>query len=358
MHRTHDPAFWAGRRVLVTGHTGFKGAWLTCWLRDLGAEVYGVSLPASAGETPLWDQLALTDVRDVRADVAGTEWLADAAAFEPEVVLHLAAQSLVSEGYLDPALTFTTNVLGTVRVLSLVESLPGVRAAVIVTTDKVYDVRQPTPFVEGDFLGGKDPYSASKAAAELVTHSWPRLADRVVTARAGNVIGGGDFALNRIVPDIVRSWSAGDTLTLRRPRAVRPWQHVIEPLLGYLLYAEDVAAGRDVPRALNFGPDPEQAVPVQMLVEHAAERWRELRGPSAAAGWEVDPHPEMEETHDLTLDARQAQEVLHWGNAWGWQEAISRTLEWYARSADGEAPRDLLLEQVAEYVTLAGSHQS
>ena len=128
MHRTHDPAFWAGRRVLVTGHTGFKGAWLTCWLRDLGAEVYGVSLPASAGATPLWDQLALTDVRDVRADVAGTEWLADAAAFEPEVVLHLAAQSLVSEGYLDPALTFTTNVLGTVRVLSLVESLPGVRA--------------------------------------------------------------------------------------------------------------------------------------------------------------------------------------------------------------------------------------
>lgn len=355
MHRTHDAAFWAGRRVLVTGHTGFKGAWLTCWLRDLGAEVYAVSLPASAGETPLWDSLALEGVQDVRADVAGTDWVAGAAAFRPDVVLHLAAQSLVSEGYRDPAVTFQTNVMGTVRVLGLVESLPGVQAAVVVTTDKVYDVRQPTPFGEGDFLGGKDPYSASKAAAELVTHSWPRLGDRVVTARAGNVIGGGDFALNRIVPDVVRAWSAGETLTLRRPRAVRPWQHVIEPLLGYLLYAEDVAAGRDVPRALNFGPDPAQAVPVQSLVEHAAERWRELRGPSADAAWEVDPHPEMEETHDLTLDAGRAQELLRWGNAWGWQEAIDRSLEWYVRVADGEAPRTLVLEQVADYVALGGS---
>ncbi|WP_416953617.1 CDP-glucose 4,6-dehydratase [Nocardioides sp. T5] len=354
MHRTHDPAFWSGRRVLVTGHTGFKGSWLTCWLRDLGAEVYAVSLPPEAGATPLWDRLELDGVQDVRDDVAGTGWLAGAAAFRPEVVLHLAAQSLVSEGYRDPAGTFGTNVMGTVRVLSLVESLPDVRAALVVTTDKVYDVRQPTPFREGDFLGGKDPYSASKAAAELATHSWPDLTGRVVTARAGNVIGGGDFALNRIVPDIVRAWSTDETLVLRRPLAVRPWQHVVEPLLGYLLYAEDVAAGRDVPRALNFGPDAAQAVTVQALVEHAAERWRELRGPAAGGAWEVDPHPEMEETHDLTLDASRAQELLQWGNAWGWQEATSRTLEWYVRAADGEAPRALVLEQVADYVAIAG----
>ncbi|MDR7255332.1 CDP-glucose 4,6-dehydratase [Nocardioides sp. BE266] len=355
MHRTHDPAFWSGRRVLVTGHTGFKGAWLTCWLRELGAEVYAVSLPPEAGDTPLWDQLALEGVQDVRADVAGTEWLAGAAAFRPEVVLHLAAQSLVSEGYRDPATTFGTNVMGTVRVLSLVEQLPDVRAALIVTTDKVYDVRQPTPFREGDFLGGKDPYSASKAAAELVTQSWPGLTDRVVTARAGNVIGGGDFALNRIVPDIVRAWSTGETLVLRRPLAVRPWQHVIEPLLGYLLYTEDVANGREVPRSLNFGPDPAQAVPVQSLVEHAATRWAELRGADAPARWEVEPDPVMEETHDLTLDAGQAQQVLTWGNVWGWQEAIDRSLEWYARAADGEDPRSLVLEQVGAYVSLAGA---
>lgn len=355
MHRTHDPAFWAGRRVLVTGHTGFKGAWLTCWLRELGAEVHAVSLRPSAGETPLWDALALDGVHDVRADVAGTDWLAGATAFRPEVVLHLAAQSLVSEGYRDPALTFSTNVMGTVRVLSLVEQLPDLRAALVVTTDKVYDVRQPTPFREGDFLGGKDPYSASKAAAELVTQSWPGLADRVVTARAGNVIGGGDFALNRIVPDIVRAWSAGETLILRRPLAVRPWQHVIEPLLGYLLYTEDVATGRDVPRSLNFGPDPAQAVPVQALVEHAAERWSAPHGAGTPALWAVDADPVMEETHDLTLDASQAQQVLTWGNVWGWQEAIDRSLEWYVRAADGEDQRSLVLEQVRDYIALAGA---
>ncbi len=355
MNRTHDPAFWGGRRVLVTGHTGFKGGWLTCWLREMGADVYAVSLPSEAGDTPLWDALALEGLQDVRADVAGTEWLAGAAAFEPDVVLHLAAQSLVSEGYRDPAGTFETNVMGTARVLGLVERLPDVQAALVVTTDKVYDVRQPTPFREGDFLGGKDPYSASKAAAELVTQSWPGLSDRVVTARAGNVIGGGDFAPNRIVPDIVRAWSAGETLVLRRPLAVRPWQHVIEPLLGYLLYVEDVAQGRDVPRSLNFGPDPAQAVPVQALVEHAGERWPALRPGGATPRWEVDADPEMEETHDLTLDAGQAQQVLSWGNVWGWQEAIDRSLEWYARAADGEDPRRLVLEQVRDYVGLAGA---
>ncbi|MCF6376997.1 CDP-glucose 4,6-dehydratase [Nocardioides KLBMP 9356] len=349
MLRTIDPAQWSGRRVLVTGHTGFKGAWLTCWLRELGAEVYAVSLPADAHETPLWDALAVEGVQDVRDDVAGSGWIDGAAAFEPEVVLHLAAQSLVSEGYRDPATTFQTNVMGTVRVLELVDRLPDLRAAVVVTTDKVYDVRQPTPFREGDFLGGKDPYSASKACAELVTQSWPHLSDRVVTARAGNVIGGGDFALNRIVPDIVRAWTVDETLVLRRPLAVRPWQHVIEPLLGYLLYAEDVAGGREVPRSLNFGPDPAQAVPVQALVEHAAGQWAGLSGGSQPA-WEVDPDPVMEETHDLTLDASQAQQVLSWGNVWGWREAIDRSLQWYVRAADGERPADLVREQVAAYV--------
>lgn len=356
MHRTHDPDFWSGRRVLVTGHTGFKGAWLSCWLRDLGAVVHGVSLPASHGELPLWKDLGLDGVTETRADVASTDWLAEATAFGPDVVFHLAAQSLVSEGYRDPALTFTTNVLGTVRMMSLIESLPDIRAAVVVTTDKVYDISQSTPFKEGDYLGGADPYSASKACAELVTHSWPHLSDRVVTARAGNVIGGGDFAVNRIVPDLIRAWSADETLTLRRPRAVRPWQHVIEPLLGYLLYAEDVAAGRDVPRSLNFGPDPVQAVPVQDLVELAAERWHALRGAGAAARWEVEPAPVMKETHDLTLDPRLAQEVLSWGNVWGWRDATIRTLEWYVRAADGERPRDLVREQIEHYVAQVRLH--
>ncbi|MEO5852623.1 MAG: CDP-glucose 4,6-dehydratase [Nocardioides sp.] len=354
MHRTLDPAFWSGRRVLVTGHTGFKGAWLTCWLTGLGARVHGVSLPGEHGEHSLWDSLALDGVTETRADVAGTAWLAEAAAFRPEVVLHLAAQSLVSEGYRDPATTFTTNVLGTVRVMSLLESLDGVLATVVITTDKVYDIRQPTPYREDQFLGGKDPYSASKACAELVTHSWPPVGSPVGTARAGNVIGGGDFSLDRIVPDIVRAWAAGEVLTLRRPTAVRPWQHVIEPLLGYLLYAEDLAGGRDVPTALNFGPDPSQAVAVLDLVEFSAAEWARLTG-CAPAGWEVEPTPAMAETQDLTLDPGQAQRILRWGNVWGWQEAIRRSLEWYVRAAAGEDPRALVTEQVEQYVTNAES---
>ena len=167
----------------------------------------------------------------------------------PRCVFHLAAQSLVSEGYRAPDVTFETNVVGTARVMSLVSSLDSCWPRSSITTDKVYDVRQPTPYREGDFLGGKDPYSASKAAAELVVHSWPARRARVATARAGNVIGGGDFSRDRIVPDLVRAWSAGEVLTLRSPTAVRPWQHVVEPLLGYLLYAEDLATGRAVPTA-------------------------------------------------------------------------------------------------------------
>ena len=355
LQRTHNPDFWAGRRVLVTGHTGFKGAWLTCWLLSLGAHVHGVSLPGRQGTPCLWTDLDLQGVTETRADIAGTDWQSEVTAFGPDVVFHLAAQSLVSEGYRDPVVTFTTNVLGTVRLLSLLESLDGVQAAVVVTTDKVYDVRQATPFHEGDFLGGKDPYSASKACAELVTHSWPQLPTRVATARAGNVIGGGDSAADRIIPDLVRAWSAGEALTLRRPTAVRPWQHVIEPLLGYLLYAEDLAGGRDVPSSLNFGPDHSQAVPVLELVEFAAEEWHRLAGSDAAPRWQVEAAPAMQETQDLTLDAGRAQTILGWGNAWGWREATSRSLEWYIRAARGESPEQLVLEQIKQYVALAGS---
>ena len=246
--------YWSGRRVLVTGHTGFKGSWLTCWLRDLGAEVHGVSLPEPPSTPSLWDQLALPGVTEVRADVASGDWQDSVVAFDPHVVLHLAAQPLVSVGYADPATTFRSNVEGTARVLDLLPRVGSLAATVVITTDKVYDVRQPAPYAEDAFLGGKDPYSASKAAAELVVHSWPAAGTPVGTARAGNVIGGGDWALDRIVPDLVRAWSAGEEAELRNPAAVRPWQHVVEPLAGYLAYAEALATGRDVPTALNFGP--------------------------------------------------------------------------------------------------------
>jgi CDP-glucose 4,6-dehydratase len=348
MQRSPDPSFWSGRRVLLTGHTGFKGAWLTCWLRDLGATVHGVSLPGDHGEPCLWNMLELQGVSETRTDIADEAWLAAAHAFQPKVVFHMAAQSLVSQGYREPALTFRTNVQGTVQVMRLVQQLESVLVTVVVTTDKVYDVRQPAPYREDHFLGGKDPYSASKACAELVTHAWPTMSTPVATARAGNVIGGGDYSPNRIVPDFVRAWSSGGVLTLRRPTAVRPWQHVIEPLTGYLLYAESLARSESVPDALNFGPDLAQAVPVIELVTHAAKEWEQLTG-GVTPTWEVVPQPSMEETQNLTLEPGLAQTTLRWGNAWDWQTAVARSLEWYVRSRQGEHPRDLMHSQFAAY---------
>lgn len=344
----HTPGFWRDRRVLVTGHTGFKGSWLTARLCDLGASVHGVSLPAGDEPTPLWDQLELGGLSETRGDIASADWVAAARDFSPELVFHLAAQSLVGEGYRRPALTFRSNVLGTVQVLDALPLFPALRAAVVVTTDKVYDTRQPTPFTEGDFLGGKDPYSASKAGAELVAQSWPGLQVPVVTARAGNVIGGGDTAPDRIVPDLVRAWSAGEALAVRRPAAVRPWQHVIEPIDGYLSYAEAVVDDGSLPRSLNFGPGASQRVAVSTLVEFAVQEWRRLHGGGPPA-WEVSSEPTMLETEDLTLDTTLARDTLGWSGVWDWQEALSRTLEWYAAVAGGAGPRDLVRRQFEQY---------
>ncbi|MGA9748086.1 MAG: CDP-glucose 4,6-dehydratase [Nocardioides sp.] len=348
MQQPHSRSFWSGRRVLVTGHTGFKGSWLVCWLRDLGAVVHGVSLPGDHGDPCLWNDLALEGVTETRADLSTDSWVEDAVRFNPEVVVHMAAQSLVSEGYRDPATTFLTNVQGTVQVMAALPRFADLLATLVVTTDKVYDTRQPAPYGEDQFLGGSDPYSASKACAELVTHSWPGLSTPVATARAGNVIGGGDYSINRIVPDIVRAWSKGDALTLRRPTAVRPWQHVIEPLAGYLSYIERLAAGDPLPTALNFGPDREQAVPVVELVEHAAREWQRLTG-AATPSWQVVPEPGMPETQDLTLEPGLAQTTLRWGNRWSWQEATTASLEWYVGAATGREPRDLMLAQLRAY---------
>lgn len=343
----HDPAYWQGRRVLVTGHTGFKGSWLVTYLVDLGAEVLGVSLPGAHTTPSLWDDLGLSEVSDHRADLVDNGWQSHVLDFSPEVVLHLAAQSLVSRGFEDPAQTFRSNAQGTVAVMSLLSALPDLRVALVVTTDKVYDPRQTPPYDESSFLGGRDPYSASKAAAELVVAAWPPGRARWATARAGNVIGGGDWSENRILPDLVRNWTAGHDLVLRRPSAVRPWQHVIEPLIGYLAYCEALDSGQSLPSALNFGPSREDAVTVGDLVSHAAETWTELTGVSPA-GWRAEPHPPWLETGTLTLDASASERHLGPLNHWDWRSAVTRTLTWYVRAARGEHPRDLIIEQFAE----------
>lgn len=349
-----DPDFWSGRRVLVTGHTGFKGSWLTAWLRQLGATVMGMSLPDLPTDPALWTQLRLAGVADVRADVATTTWYADVVDFSPEVVLHLAAQPLVSVGYDEPARTFETNVLGTVRVLDLLPRTPG-RVALIITTDKVYDPAQAAPHDEAHYFGGRDPYSASKAAAEVVVAGWPHTECLVATARAGNVIGGGDWAAHRLVPDLVRAWQEERLPTLRRPSAVRPWQHVLEPLRGYLLYVESLWAGRTAASGLNFGPADEQAVPVQQLAVHAAGEWRRLGGTVPDPGWHVATEPTFAETEELTLDSTLAGAELGWRSLLDWRTSVTMTVEWYQRVAAGEDAASLVAQQLAAYASIVGS---
>jgi CDP-glucose 4,6-dehydratase len=347
-----DAAFWRGRRVLVTGHTGFKGGWLATWLADLGAEVVGLALPP-AGDFGLFERAGIEAAcRSTIADLRDADRVrAVVAAASPEVVLHLAAQPLVSVGYAQPGRTFEVNVMGTARVLEWVSGLEGVIATIVITTDKVYDPAYPAPHDESHPLGGREPYSASKAAAEIVVAGWPPTSSPRATARAGNVIGGGDWAQDRLLPDLVRAWSAGVAPVLRRPEGVRPWQHVLEPLRGYLLYAEALGRGSDLPRGLNFGPADMQAVSVAALVEFAAGEWQRLGGTLPEPAWTVSSATHFEETGVLTLDSSLAAERLGWVSVLDWKAAVTLTLEWYNAALHGAPAADLVHRQLAAYAS-------
>lgn len=347
-----DEAFWRDRRVLLTGHTGFKGAWLTCWLRSLGAEVMGVSLPEPVSDPDLWSMLPDLGIADIRADVAGTTWQTAASDFDPEIVFHLAAQALVPRSFTAPTETFASNVMGTVRLLEALTSFPHHLGTLVATTDKVYDTRQPTPFAEDAHVGGQDPYSASKACAELVVRSWPH-AHVVGTARAGNVIGGGDWASDRLLPDLDRAWHRGEPLVLRRPAAVRPWQHVLEPLRGYLLYAEHLALVPSSASSLNFGPAPDQCIAVDQLVDHAATQWQQLTGKEPT--WQSLDQPPMHETDLLELDSTLAEAQLGWRNVLDWRKSVEATLAWNAAVRAGEPAAELVARQLDDYVKLVGA---
>jgi CDP-glucose 4,6-dehydratase len=343
--------FWAGCRVLLTGHSGFKGAWLASWLRELGADVLGLSLPEPPSEPSLWEQLALADVADVRADVVNGGWQDRVTAFAPQVVFHLAAQPLVSVGYEQPGRTYDVNVLGTVRVIEAALDA-GAEVVLVITTDKVYDPAAPGPHGEEARLGGREPYSASKAAAEIVVAGWPRGPMRIATARAGNVIGGGDWARDRLLPDLVRGWTAGAAAVLRDPRGVRPWQHVLEPLRGYLLYVEELAGGVDPPSTLNFGPAQPQVVPVERVVEHAAATWAGLGQALPDPAWTAQESRAYAETAELTLDSSCAAAAMGWASVLGWQEAVDLTMVWYAGQQAGRPAADLIAEQLRTYWSL------
>ena len=348
--------FWRGRRVFLSGHTGFKGSWLSLWLQQLGAEVTGYALAPPT--TPSLFAVARVDsgMRSVIADIRDAQALAAAMqAAQPEIVIHLAAQALVRPSYLDPVATYATNVMGTVHLLEAVRQAGSVRAVVNVTSDKCYENREWIwPYRENDAMGGHDPYSSSKGCAELVAAAYrnsffppERHAEHGValaSARAGNVIGGGDWAVDRLVLDILRAIAAGQPVTLRNPGATRPWQHVLEPLSGYLLLAERlVSEGAAYGEGWNFGPADGDAQPVSWIADRLTARWGE------GARWIVAADARFHEAHQLRLDCAKARVRLGWKPRWTLEEALARIVEWQRAYLAGEDVAACSRRQIEEF---------
>ncbi|HEY0322879.1 MAG TPA: CDP-glucose 4,6-dehydratase [Pyrinomonadaceae bacterium] len=352
------PEFWKDKKVLVTGHTGFKGSWLSLWLTELGAQVIGYSLAAPT--TPSHFELARVAERmeSITGDVRDFEHLRKTvASSRPDIVIHMAAQSLVRRSYLDPIETYETNVMGTVNVLEAVRRTGNdtVRAVLIVTSDKCYENREwQRGYKETDAMGGYDPYSSSKGCAELVTAAFQRSFFKaaggaqnvavVASARAGNVIGGGDWATDRLIPDIIRSWLEAKVVAIRRPYAVRPWQHVLDPLSGYLLLIEKMyEEGAAYAEGWNFGPYEVDAKPVGWIVERMAKLWGE------SALWTPDEGEHPHEAHYLKLDCSKAGAKLGWQPRWQIERALEETVNWYRGYGSGLDAGSLSLEQIRAF---------
>lgn len=352
-----DRAFWRGKSVFLTGHTGFKGAWLSLWLADAGAQVHGFALepptaPSLFDEADVAGRLASHRVGDIRDAAAVEQAMASA---KPDILIHMAAQPLVRLSYDEPLATFATNVMGTAHVLEAARRTGSVRACVSVTTDKCYQNKEWLwPYREDEPLGGHDPYSASKACAELVTAAWRtsfhgKGAPWIASARAGNVIGGGDWALDRLVPDALRALDAGRVLEVRRPGAVRPWQHVLEPLSGYILLAQALyEQGQVVAEAWNFGPVDADAQPVSRVLDTLAAAVPPL-------AWHATGEEGVHEAGLLKLDSSKARARLGWAPKWRIAEALDRTAAWHLAWRSGENAAAVTLAQIAAYEQ-AASH--
>ena len=348
--------FWSGRRILVTGHSGFKGAWLSLWLNRLGATVCGLALPAeepslfaAAGLKELMDN-HFADIREPKSVAAAVEQ------FRPDVIFHLAAQSLVRRSYREPVETYATNVMGTVHVLAAAQATDCVRSVVVVTSDKCYENREWLwAYRENEPMGGHDPYSSSKGCAELVTAAWRKSFCSggthnlgLASARAGNVIGGGDWAADRLIPDCVRFAKAGQPIGIRNPASVRPWQHVLDPLCGYLVLAERLTDQPDTyGEAWNFGPREEDARPVGWVADRFVSIWND------AARWEEVRSEDLHETVVLKVDAAKARCRLHWSPTLRLDAGIEWTVEWYKRVLAGEPARAVCEQQIDRYTQLA-----
>lgn len=347
---------WSGKRVLITGHTGFKGSWLSLWLQSKGADLCGFALEPPTPVNLFTDAGVAAGMRSVLGDIRDTAAVRKVFQEQrPEIVFHMAAQPLVRSSYTDPVGTYATNVVGTASVLEAARHTPSVRAIVVVTTDKCYENREwDWPYRENDRLGGYDPYSNSKACTELVVSSYrnsffnPAAYDEhgvaIASVRAGNVIGGGDWATDRLVPDVMRAFLAAQPVLIRNPHAIRPWQHVLEPLRGYIAVAESLCEkGTTNAEAWNFGPEQADAQTVEWIVRKLAGLWGE------DAEWRVDSGDHPHEAHTLQLDWSKAKRRLDWSPALTLSDALAATAEWYKVKSQGKDMRAFTLQQIRSY---------
>lgn len=348
-----NPSFWKGRRVLITGHTGFKGSWLSLWLQSMGAEVVGYALAPPSTPSLFETARVAEGMVSLHGDIRDLEPMQSAMAeHRPEIVIHMAAQSLVRYSYQNPVETYATNVMGTVNVLEAVRQTPGVRAVLVITSDKCYENREWIwGYRENEAMGGYDPYSNSKGCAELVTSAYRQSyfstgdgAVAVASARAGNVIGGGDWAADRLIPDMVRAVSEGRPVSIRNPHAIRPWQHVLEPLSGYLLLAQRLCeAGRAYAEGWNFGPREDDAKEVQWIAERFTALWGE------GAAWTLDGGDHPHEAHYLKLDCAKVGGRLHWQPRWSLAQALEHICAWHKAHLEHADMRAISLEQIHTY---------
>jgi CDP-glucose 4,6-dehydratase len=353
LHSTVDPNFWRNKKVLLTGHTGFKGSWLSLWLQSLGAQLQGLALNPPT-EPNLFTEAhvakgmssTITDVRDLQAVHACM------ATFRPEIVIHMAAQPLVRLSYAEPVATYATNVMGTAHVLEAARNVGSVRAIVNVTTDKCYENREwAWGYRENEAMGGFDPYSSSKGCSELVTAAYRQsffahTDTALASARAGNVIGGGDWASDRLVPDILRAFEQNLPALVRNPHATRPWQHVLEPLSGYLILAQQLyTQGQTCAEGWNFGPQDDDAQPVHWITDHLAQHWGQ------GARWQTDGGQHPHEANHLKLDISKARTGLGWHPRWPLAHALQKITTWHQAWLARENAQQLCLEQIQQYQT-------
>lgn len=346
-----NPDFWRGKRVLLTGHTGFKGSWMSLWLQSMGASLHGLALQPPTSPS-LFDEAHVAEGMhshsgDIR-DFATVQRVMNEV--RPEIIIHMAAQPLVRYSYQAPIETYATNVMGTVHVLEAARHAGSVRAIVNITTDKCYENKEwAWGYREDDPMGGHDPYSNSKGCAELVSSAYRKSFLKtegiaMATARAGNVIGGGDWALDRLVPDILRALEKQQVVQIRNPHAIRPWQHVLEPLSGYLVLAERLYQnGQTDAEGWNFGPRDEDAQPVQWIVERLCEAW------GRGAGWALQPGSHPHEASYLKLDISKARQRLQWAPRWSLQTALPRITEWHQAWLSGTDMHAICLQQIYQY---------